>query len=98
MKGALLSGGEVQTTFKAIRKFTCANCEIYYGRKKFTSIDEAQLDIFLKKYKPKKNDVLEGSVRKIDGGCLPPYFRVLKSRFCKQYLLVTCGIMPSIQI
>ena len=66
MKGQLLSEREVQTTFKTIEKFTCAT----YGRKKFTSIDEARLDIFLKKYKPNKNDnVLKGNIRKIDGGC-----------------------------
>lgn len=40
-----------------------------YGRQKFTSIDEAQLDIFLKTYKPNKN-VLKGKIRRTDGGTL----------------------------
>ena len=65
LKEQLLSEREVQTTFKTIEKFTCA----IYGRTKFTSIDEARLDIFSKKYKPNKNDnVLKGNIRKIDGG------------------------------
>ena len=52
-----------------------------YGRKIFTSFDKAQLDIFIKKYKPNKNDnVLKGNIRKTDGGCLPPYFRVLQNK------------------
>ena len=77
MKGPLLSEIEVQTTFKAIEKFTCE----MYGRKKITSIDEARLNIFLKKYKANKNDnVLKGNIRKVDGGCLPPCFRVLQKK------------------
>ena len=38
LKGPLLSEGEVQTTFKAIEKFTCA----IYGREKLTSIDKVR--------------------------------------------------------
>ena len=59
-----------------------------YGRKKFTSIDEARLDIFLKKYKPNKNDnVLKGNIRKIDGGCWPPYFWVLQEKILQTTLV-----------
>ena len=77
MKGPLLGEGEVQTTFKANKKFTCA----IYGRKKFTSFHKARVDIFLKKYKPNKNDnVLKGNIRKIDGDCLPPCFQVLQNK------------------
>ena len=75
LKRSLLSEGEVQTTLKAIEKFTCA----MYGRKTFTSVDKAWLDIFFKKYRPNKNDTaLKGNIRKIDSGCLPPCFRVLQ--------------------
>ena len=43
------------------------------AEKKITSIDEARLNIFFKKYKANKNDnVLKGNIRKVDGGCLPP--------------------------
>ena len=70
MKGILLSEGELQTTFKAIEKFSCA----MYGRKIFTSIDETQLDIFFKKFMPNKNDALKGHIRKIDDGYLAPCF------------------------
>lgn len=52
LKGPLPSEGEVQTTFKANEKFTCA----MYGRQKLTSMDEERFDIFLKKYKPSKSD------------------------------------------
>ena len=49
------------------------------AEKKLTSIDKVWLNIFLKKYKPNKNDnVLKGNIRQIDGDCLPPYFRVLQ--------------------
>ena len=59
-----------------------------YGRKKFTSIDEARLDIFLKKYKPNKNDnVLKGNIRKIDGGCWPPYFWALQEKILQTTLV-----------
>ena len=79
LKGPFISDGEIQTTFKAIEKFTCA----MYGRKRFTSIEEARLDIFLKKCKPNKNDnVLKENIRKFDGGCLPPRFRVLQKKIC----------------
>ena len=34
-----------------------------YGKKKFTSVDEVRLDLFLKKYQP-KNDAIFDSMRK----------------------------------
>ena len=38
-----------------------------YGKKNLTSIDEARLEIFFKKYKASKNDnVLKENIRKID--------------------------------
>ena len=36
--------------FKVIEKFTCA----LYGRPKFNSANEVRLELFLKKYRPKK--------------------------------------------
>ena len=36
-----------------------------YGKKNLSSID-ARLDIFFKKYKANKNDVLKVNIRKID--------------------------------
>ena len=54
-------------------------------QKKNTSIDKARLDIFLKKYKANKNDyVLKRNIRKIDGGCLPPCFRVLQKKILRK--------------
>ena len=95
LKGPLLSEGEVQTTFKAIEKSTCA----MYGRKNFTSNDEAWLDIFLQKYKPNKNgNVLNRTLGKLTAAAYPHTFVSYKRRFCDQHLLVTCGIISSIQI
>lgn len=37
-----------------------------YGKKNLSSIDEARLDIFFKKYKANKNDVLKVNIRKVD--------------------------------
>ena len=80
MKGPLLSEREVQAIFKAIEKFTCA-----MFTEKNTSIDKARLDIFFKKYKANKNDyVLKRNIRKIDGGCLPPCFRVLQKKILRK--------------
>ena len=54
-------------------------------QKKNTSIDKARLDIFFKKYKANKNDyVLKRNIRKIDGGCLPPCFRVLQKKILRK--------------
>ena len=93
LKGPLLCEGKVQIIFKAVEKFTCA----IYERRKFTTIDIEQLNIFLKEYKPNKIDnVLKGN-RKNDGGCLPPSLRMCKRRFRKQHLLVTYDMARSIK-
>ena len=56
----------------------------YMAEKKLTSVDKVWLNIFLKKYKPNKNDnVLKGNIRQIDGNCLPPYFRVLQKEILR---------------
>ena len=47
-----------------------------YGKKKFTSVDEVRLDLFLKKYQP-KHDALFDSMRKTDTAFLPPRKKVL---------------------
>ena len=47
-----------------------------YGQKRFRSIDDLRLELFLKKYKP-NNDSLGDNVRKLDAASLPPCSRVL---------------------
>ena len=44
---------------------------------KCESVDDARLDIFFKKYQPKKNDSPISCVRKMDGSSLPPCSRVV---------------------
>ena len=57
-------------------------CNVW--QKKISSSDETRLDIFLKNYKPNKNDnVLKGNIRKTDNGCLPPCFRVLQKKILR---------------
>ena len=91
MKKPLLSKKEVQTTFKTIEKLIC----VMYDRKNLASIVKVQLDIFLKKYKPNKNDnVLKGIFRRIDGGRLTPCFRALQKKIFRTTFisfLENCG-------
>ena len=47
-----------------------------YGKKKFSSVDEVRLDLFLKKYQP-KHDALLDSMRKTDTVFLPTRKKVL---------------------
>ena len=80
MKEPLLSEGEIQTTFKAIETFPC----VMYGIKKCTSIGEAQLDIFFKKYKPNKNDNFsEGTIGEFTVAAYHHTFKCYKKRFCE---------------
>ena len=47
-----------------------------YGKKRFQSVDELHLELFLKKHKP-NNDSLVDNARKLDSATLPPCSRVL---------------------
>ena len=47
-----------------------------YGKKRFQSVDELRLGLFLKKHKP-NNDSLVDKVRKLDSATLPLCSRVL---------------------
>ena len=71
---------------KIAENFVCK----MYGKTKCESVDDARLDTFFKKYKPKKNDSPISCVRKMDGSSLPPCSRVvlekLKRKLCLQYL------------
>ena len=57
-----------------------------YGRKKFTNVDDARLEIFLQKY---KNNTIT-SVKKLDGYILPPCSRVLLQKIKKTQLITRC--------
>ena len=50
-----------------------------YGMKNFTSINEARLELFLRKYKPKRDNVIS-CLKKIDESFLPPCSRVVKEK------------------
>ena len=60
--------------FKVIEKFTCIIC----GKPKFNSVDEVRLELFLKKYQPKKKKVVISCVKKMEGSFLPPCSSVLQ--------------------
>ena len=63
--------------FKVIEKFTCA----LYGKPKFNSVNEVRLELFLKKYRPKKKEeVVISCVKKMEGSFLPPCASVLKQK------------------
>lgn len=59
---------------QVIESFVCS----IYGKKTFMSVDEARLDMFLNKYKPKgNNDSLVDHMKKMDASSLPPCSNVL---------------------
>ena len=63
--------------FKVIEKFTCT----LYGKPKFNSVNEVRLELFLKKYRPKKKEeVVISCVKKMEGSFLPPCASVLKQK------------------
>ena len=58
---------------KIAENFVCQ----MYGKTKCESVDDARLDIFFKKYQPKKNDSPISCVRKMDDSSLPTCSRVV---------------------
>ena len=62
--------------FKVIEKVTCA----LYGKPKFNSVNEARLELFLKKYQPKKKEVVISCGKKMEGSFLPPCASVLQQK------------------
>ena len=48
-----------------------------YGRKRLASANEVRLELFLKKYKPKKSKLIS-NIKKFDGSQLPPGSHMLK--------------------
>ena len=63
--------------FKVVKKFTCA----LFANPKFNSVNEVRLELFLKKYRPKKKEEVEFScVKKMEGSFLPPCASVLQQK------------------
>ena len=63
--------------FKVIEKFTYA----LYGKPKFNSVNKVRLELFLKKYQPrKKEEVVISCVKKMEGSFLPPCASVLQQK------------------
>ena len=57
---------------QVVKGFAC----VMYGKKRFQSVNELCLELFLTKYNP-NNDSLVDKVRKLDSATLPPCSRVL---------------------
>ena len=67
--------------------FLCA----MYGKKRFQSVDELRLELFLKRHKP-DNDSLVDKVRKLDSGTLPSFSRVLLKKLKRSsYIAILWG-------
>ena len=63
--------------FKVIEKFACA----LYGKPKFNAVNGVRLELFLKKYRPKKKEELVTiCVKKMEGSFLPSCASVLKQK------------------
>ena len=77
LKGPLLNEGEFQTIFKAINKFTCAMNDAKWF---YLNWPNTVRDFLRKEQTKQKWQCLEDKLRKIDGGCLPPCFRVLQKK------------------
>ena len=60
-------------TIAAIQKYTC----FMYGMKKLKDINDVRTQLFLDKYKPKKDADRISCVKKLDGSSLPPCYHVL---------------------
>ena len=66
----------IQEEFKVIEKFTCT----LYRHPKFNSVNEVRLELFLKKYQPKKKEVVISCIKKMEGSFLPLYASVLQQK------------------
>ena len=63
--------------FKVVKKFTCT----LFANPKFNSVNEVRLELFLKKYRPKKKEeVVFSCVKKMEGSFLPPCASVLQQK------------------
>ena len=63
--------------FKVIKNLACT----LYGKPKFNSVNKVRLELFLKKYRPKKKEeVVITCVKKMEGSFLPPCASVLKQK------------------
>ena len=62
--------------FKAIENSICT----LYGKPKFNSVNEVRLELYLKKYRPKKKEVVISCVKKMEGSFLPLCTSVLKQK------------------
>eukprot|EP00794_Sanderia_malayensis_P002174 gene2174-2470_t len=56
-----------------------------YGKGRLHNLDEARTDIFLERYKVKRDDDPISRVKKLDGSMLPPCSRVLWQKFLRTY-------------
>ena len=72
--------GEKETVDKKqirdIEKFVCE----MYGRKQIDSVNDARLEIFLKKYKPNTKGAVISCVKKMESSSLLPCSRVIKEK------------------
>ena len=62
------------TDIQVIESFVCD----MYGKKSFSAVNDARLEMLLSKYKPKgRNDSLLANLKKTDASSLPPFSKVL---------------------
>ena len=81
-----------ELTEDLLRKFEEFVC-VMYGRRKWSTVNEARFEIFLEKYKLPSTKML-ADVKKLDAGMLPPRLKVLKQKI-KRVKLITRRWMSS---
>ena len=64
-----------ETTLQKIEEFVC----VMYGKKKSTTVNDARLDMFLNKYKPKEDQIVNAA-KTLHGISMPLCFSVLQEK------------------
>ena len=77
------SPNDIIQVFSQIERFTC----LLYGNKRSNRINDVRIDIFMQKYKPKRDNDKISCVKRLDGSMLPPCSRVLREKTRRTYYI-----------
>jgi len=72
--------------YKKVEEFVC----LMSTKKSYESVDALRLDMFLQRFKPKRNAQTLSCVKCMDGSALPPCRSVLKMKF--ERMIYICNI------
>ena len=75
-----------------IEKFPCK----LYGTKRLASVDEARLEMFLRKYQTKNLKKSLTKIKKFDASTLPPYSKVLHSKILRTKFVLSMWVSATL--